>query len=241
MIFIGPHFSSTGIMTLLVFARGRDGFVIASDRKETVGAGPGNEVRKYRLYPDRDFVLALAGDGHFNKALFGRLPGRPKGGVLDVLKDARRDYFDEYQKLSLEPNSGIGESGGFLVIKEGNRFVPYTIRFTRDECIPRCLDKPLSTVGDIDAMLVTRHVLRNVNVTQLPCETVARRLVAAIGDAAQAAFSVGGTDYGFDIVAFMDDGRVLCRDRYADGRTRVRISFEPGPGAILAECKAGGV
>ena len=226
-------------MTLLMFAKGNDGFVIASDRKETIDAGLGNDVEKYVLCADGDFFLALAGDGRFNEGLYAHLSRNRAGDISQTIMAYRHEYFGRYQQIRVQ-DYGSGESEGFFVLREHKRHIPYTLRTIGDECRISRIRYPLHAVGSPEAVLIACHTLRNVNFAQFPCEAVARFLLASMNDAAQTIDMVGGFDYGLDVVAFMDDGQILCHRQYADERTRVKIRFESAPKTLLSECATDG-
>lgn len=225
-------------MTLLTFARGSDGFVIVSDRKETNSAWDG-EVQKYFMPKDRGIFLALAGDGSFNKWLFNRLHGYDDARLcLEQIRTLRRAYFAEHQSEH-EPNF-VGHSSGFAVMS-GEKHALHKITFDKDELDICCVSDQFDIIGEPAAKTIVGHILQNVNFLNSPSEVLAKYLVASTHSASDSVRSVGGTGYGFDVVAFMNDGRIVCRRRYSDGRTRARISFESAPGAMLSESAPGGV
>ncbi|MCY4492082.1 MAG: hypothetical protein OXC46_11580 [Thaumarchaeota archaeon] len=88
-------------MTLLVFAKGRDGFVIISDRKESDVMGLENDVTKYCLPKNKEFFLSLAGNGTRAESLFARLakPDVKSINIISTIKDFIRATYAESQEI----------------------------------------------------------------------------------------------------------------------------------------------
>ena len=214
-------------MTLLIFARGNDGFVIISDRKESEGIGQGNEVQKYYLPENKEFFLTLAGDGAIPQHLFASLADKnvDSTNIRTTIQSFIQATFTELQEQSVA--NGFFSAEGFLVIKNGGNFKLYTVRILKDKFTPSVNDSGFFTIGDYEAKLIIEHLIRNINFSDLSCENVAKRLLAAISDVAETVSSVGHLErFGFDVAAFMNSGEIIRRERYTDTRNRLKISFE---------------
>ncbi len=208
-------------MTLLIFARGNDGFVIISDRKESDNTVQGNEVQKYYLPRNEEFFLTLAGNGTSAKALFASLATKNVDSIniIPTVQDFVKATYAEFQ----EPR----HVEGFLVIKDGCNFELKTIRISGDKFSSYGNDSGFLTIGDPNAELITKHLVRNINFNRLPCEAVAKRLLASISDVAETVLSVGNLErFGFDVSAFMNSGQIIQIPRYTDTRNRLKISFD---------------
>ncbi|MCY4492083.1 MAG: hypothetical protein OXC46_11585 [Thaumarchaeota archaeon] len=97
-------------------------------------------------------------------------------------------------------------------------------------------------MGDPDARLILQHLVRNINFENLPCEIVAKRLIAIIDDIAETVYSVGDREkFGFDITAFKNSGQIHNRKRYSDPGERLKISFESSDNEIFPNFKNNGV
>ena len=217
--------------------------MIVSDRKESVSDGSENEVTKFHLDAGGEFFLALAGDAFFIKLLFTRLSSGygDTDTIIDQLESYGRAHFTQHKNVTSTPVYGTGHSEGFLVLRKNKEYTPYTVKFIKDDFVINHTTAPFYTVGDTIARLMVQHTLRNANFLQHPCEMLAQYLLASMADAAQLARFVGDMEYGFDVFAFMENGQILCRNRYADERTRIKVLFEQSPEVILSECGAGGI
>jgi len=223
-------------LTLLIFARGNDGFVIISDRKESEKIGQGNEVPKYYLPENREFFLALAGDGTVPKALFAALE-RSKdvdsANIISTIQDFVTATFAVFQtQVRVQ---------GFLVTKDSGNFKLHTIFILGDGFVPSENDSGFFTSGDPEAKLIIKHLVRNINFSSLPCEVVAKHLLAAISDVAETVSSVGVREkFGFDVTVFMNSGKILQRKRYTDSGARLKISFELSDDEIFSHSENNG-
>ena len=207
-------------MTLLTFARGNDGFVLVSDRKESASDGSRNEVDKFYLDADGKFFLALAGDAAFNKPLFTHL----KHGcdstdtVVNRLKSYRREYYARRQNAMHSPAYGAKPSNGFLILKENKEYTPHTVRFIEDDFIIGHNNARFYAVGDSTAKRMVWNTLRHINFLHRTCEMLARYIIASAANAAQEVGAVGDMGYGFDVFAFMKKTSRSCA--VTDMRTR---------------------
>lgn len=207
-------------MTLLVFARGYDGFVIVSDRKESVASGQENEIQKYCLPENEEFFLVLAGDGKRAKSLFARL-SRPDVAACNVISTmgdfVRANHAECQEPIHFE---------GFLVTKNENRFECYEICIIEDSFVQRKKDSAYLLKGDDSARLILEHQSRNINFSNLSYKAVAKHLVALAANVAETVSSVGSREeFGFDVAAFLNSGQILQRKRYTEPSERIKTSL----------------
>ena len=93
----------------------------------------------------------------------------------------------------------------------------------KDTVTPCLTDSGFFSMGDPYAKLILEHLVRNINFNDLLCETVAKRLIAAISDVAETVDSVGNLKrFGFDAFAFMNSGQILHRKRYTGSRRMIK-------------------
>ena len=208
-------------MTLLVYAKGNDGFVILSDRKESEYKGQGNEVRKYYLPKNKEFFLSLAGDGTTAKALFSYLDTSENVNSTNIISTIQNFTSSIYAELQ-KP----GQTKGFLV-KDQNHEILYIINIVKNRLITSKNDSYFFTIGDVEAKTIIEHLIRNINFKNLPCDDVAKHILAAVSDIAQTVTSVGTMEkFGFDVTAFMNTGEIWQRKRYTDLGNKLKILFE---------------
>lgn len=222
-------------MTILVFAKGYDGFVIASDRKESDASGQGNEVQKYCLSENGEFFLVLAGDGMRSQFLFTHLSKSDAvaSNIIPTIDSFVRSSYVEYQ--------GTGWVEGFLVIKNKNEFKFNTMHISRDNFVHRRNDSLFFRAGDVHAKLILGHLCRGVNFNRFSCEAVARHLLALVDSVAKTVSSVGSReDFGIDLTAFLNSGQILHRKRYTKPGEQVKISFELSDNKIFPELQNSG-
>jgi len=197
-------------VTLIIFAKCKDGFIIISDRKESE-YGQGNHIQKYFLSNNEEFFLALSGDGQLAKTLFSTLDEKntiKSNKVISEIQDSVKSIYAEFQQAR--------KVEGFLIIKNG-KFKLYHAEITRDKLITTTNDSPFFMRGDPEAQIIAGHLLKNINLESLPSNLACKHLIATMRSVAESVNVVGTLEkFGFDITLFLDSGTILQRKRYTD-------------------------
>lgn len=212
-------------MTLLIFYKCSDGFIIISDRKETESHGSGNEVPKYYQSENDDVYLVLAGSGLQSKILFSSL-----STMHDINSQNAVSKISEF----IQTYSGGFQTGGvsgFLVLKEDGIFKGYHVEITNGTLIHRPIDSLSYLVGAGDAKVIAQHLLRNSNLENLPYGLASKYLVATVKSVSESASSVGKPEeFGVDVTAFLTSGILEQKRRYTNTHSeRVKIEFDVDP------------
>lgn len=209
-------------MTLIVYAKCRDGHIIALDRKENSLYGAPSESEKYYFNENAQFLLALGQDGWYAKSLFGLLSRDDSINNSNIkqkiAEKVRTIYAQDQQRFLLL---------GFLLVKEGEDIKLYNVKIENDNCDLQLTDTLFSMVGDNRAQVLTNHLLRNVQIHELPCEMAAKHISAIIRDIADSVETVGKVErFGIDVFAFTNTCTFLTKKRYSDANEKISLNFE---------------
>ena len=208
-------------MTLLVIRRTKGGIVALSDRMESIGQSGANEVTKYYLSVSGGFYIALAGDGETAKLILSELRHRQPSGA-DVFKEIDRIAAELFAK------NRAGQVAGNLILADGCELRVYAISVVSGIMAYTPRSGTIPAEGDLGAVALYDGLVRDMPLSDMPCETAAKCLHTVAGRVAEAVNSVGDrAKYGIDMVVFEESGTMTQLRRRTDKMGTIRVSFEP--------------
>ena len=208
-------------MTLLVIRRAKGGIVALSDRMESVGQSGANEVTKYYLSVSGGFYIALAGDGETARHILSELRHRQPSGA---------DVFREIDRIAAELfiKNRAGHVEGHLIVADGCEFRVYAISVVSGIMAYSQHSGTIPAEGDLGAVALYDGLVRDLPLSDMPCDTAAKCLHTVAGRVAEAVDSVGDrAKYGIDMVVFEESGTMTQLRRRTDKMGTIRVSFEP--------------
>ena len=90
-------------MTLIVYVKCTDAIVLVSDRKESDVFGAGQDVQKYYMPTNKEFVLAMAGDGIRIEMILGEL--QRKHYTAETVRDGLHQIIDKTRVNNIDSKS----------------------------------------------------------------------------------------------------------------------------------------
>lgn len=209
-------------MTLIIYMRCLDGSILISDRKESLGTGYGNEVKKIHV-SRRDFVLTGAGEGVTIDFIFDRLnsddsvTGEKVTGNLRALLSK---YFEGYSAVQ-------GDAACILVTWQKERFVPYEVKITGGQPSVIHLAARHRCIGVSAAEVIANYLLRRISYINLPWKVAVPSVLAVMTEVAKEVDVVGRLEeYGFDIVVFTDKGELYVCENIRELSPSIGIRIE---------------
>lgn len=228
IIYLSNIFLSN-LLTLLIFANCSDGFVIASDRKQTHDLSLGAEFTKCLLSGNEDFFIALAGINNLPKVLLDRLSSNSinSQNIESEIRSIVDNYFDD-ETPSISRDSRIH---GFLVVKtNGVHKLKEIEAIGRVPTFSENNSAPVILIGANDAKLFAKHFLQNINLNEMTCEEAAKHIVATMMEVSKSIRSIGDETFGYDIVRFLNSGKISKRIRFTDSDvSSLGIQFNINP------------
>ena len=208
-------------MTLLVIRRAKGGIVALSDRMESIGQSDANEVTKYYLSVSGGFYIALAGDGETARHILSELRHR-QPSAADVFKEIDRIAAELFAK------NLAGHVEGHLILVDGCELRVYAISVVSGIMAYSQHSGTIPAEGDLGAVALYNGLVRDLPLSDMPCDTAAKCLHTVAGRVAEAVDSVGDrAKYGIDMVVFEESGTMTQLRRRTDKMGTIRVSFEP--------------
>ncbi len=183
-------------MTLIIYVKCTDAIVLVSDKKESDVFGAGQNVQKYYMPTNKEFVLALAGDGARIEMILSEL--QRKHYTANTVRDGLHQIIDKTRVNNVD-----SKSSGMLLVRDGNN-----ITFNNLWCsgnwhsIAEC-DPPFKYYGDGSHLV--DYLIRKFDLSNLPWRKSCPYLIAIMDAVAERVDSVGSVrDYGVDWLVFTD-------------------------------------
>lgn len=209
-------------MTLVVFVRCNDGFVIISDRKETNTSNVGQITKKYYLSKNQEFILALAGDSPRIDIIFTSL-------IIDnsINSNSIISKLDKIIEKAPIFGGGLIESSGLLITKEKKSFVFHNVWFTNSQRSIVEENPKFKCYGDGAAL--ADYLIRKFDLQNIPWNIACQYLIAVMQEVSTSIDSVGSLEkFGFDIIVLTDTGEIKsCTLNEWDGKRDIFFSFKP--------------
>ena len=208
-------------MTLLVIRRTKGSIVALSDRMERIGQSGANEVTKYYLRVSGGFYIALAGDGETAKLIPSELRHRRPSGA---------DVFREIDRIAAELFAGnrAGHVEGNLILAGGCELRAYAISVVSGIMAYSQHSGTIPAECDLGAVALYDGLVRDMPLSDMPCETAAKCLHTVAGRVAEAVDSVGDRGkYGIDMVVLEEPGTMTQLRRRTDKMGTIRVSLGP--------------
>ena len=196
-------------MTQIVYVKCTDAVILASDRKESDTSDAGQDVQKYYMPTNKEFVLAMAGDSTRIGMILGEL--QRNHYTAATIRDGLHKIIDE-TKVN-DPNS---MPSGLLLVRNGNN-----ITFNNVWCSDHTKNivegnPPFKHYGD--GSYLVDYLIRKFDLPNLSWRESCPYLIAIMDAVADRVDSVGNVrDYGIDLLVFTN-GEMLHRTvRNTDG------------------------
>ena len=101
-------------MTLIIYVRCKDATILALDKKESSTSDAGQGVKKYYMPTNREFVLALAGEGTRIEMIVSELHKNQDVDSSNVVKELHRIMGN------IKLNDVESMVAGLLLIRDGS-------------------------------------------------------------------------------------------------------------------------
>ena len=190
-------------MTLIIYVKCKDATILALDKKESYTSDAGQGIKKYYMPTNREFVLALAGEGTRIDMIVSELHKNQDIDSSTITKELHR----------VMKNVKLGDIdsmvSGLLLIRDGNGIKFHDVQCSESrETITE--DEPrFKHYGD--GSYLVDYLIREFDLPTLSWVHVYQRIVRIIDAVATQVSSVGSMGrYGVDVLVFTDDN-VLAR------------------------------
>jgi len=215
-------------VTLIIFARYRDGTIVISDRQGSVFSGEKRSVKKIYFSENKEYFLALAGDGSRIEQIHS---------MLDELNIVKNEIRSKLKPLIDQTHFKTSqEIEGILLIKNKINYDHFRVATDYDKTRIVKLDSPFECYGLSGAKSVADYLARFGNLENYDLEKAIDYLLAIMNSVSQNFDGISTIDEGFDILAISDLGDIYERLRFKKRRTgKLVFSFKKSKHKILPE------
>lgn len=189
-------------MTLIIFIKCADAFILLLDRKESNTSSVGQVTKKYYLPTNQEFVLALAGESVRIDTIVSDLH-------IDQTVTHETIRKKLYEIIEKPPQFGSVESmsSGLLLIKDDPFFQFNNVWFTNSQKSIVEENPNFKCYGD--GSVLADYLIRKFDFLSFPLEKACRCLLAILQDISKRVDSVGSIDnYGVDLLVFTNSGEL---------------------------------
>ena len=206
-------------MTLIVYVKCADAAILATDKKESNTSDVGQGILKYYMPTNKEFVLALAGEGTRIDLIFSELRRNPDITGATVSNDLHR--------IMTETRANIRDSmaSGLLLVRDGDDFEFNEVWGTENQTSITKNEPPFKHYGN--GSYLVDYLIRKFDLPGKPWKESCPRLIEIMDDVAERADSVGGVnDYGIDLLVFTNDEVLVETIRSTDGIGKIECKCD---------------
>jgi len=204
-------------MTLIIFAKYSDGFVIIADKQSSRNDGQKRTVKK--IFENEDeYYLALAGDGD----------------RIDDLRQLLEEFEiskNEIPKMKTFMNQtytkGItGNFEGVLILKNSTTYECYIVKSNYDNALIVKLDSKFESFGVGGAGHVANFLANIIEIEKCELENAIDGLVSIMKGVSIEFDGISEIDVGFDIIAFSNNGDVFKINSFTEKESgEIKLSY----------------
>ena len=201
-------------MTQIVYVKCTDAVILASDRKESDISDAGQDVQKYYMPTNNEFVLAMAGDSTRIGMILSELQRNQ-----DTAETIRESLYRIIGEINLKNPNNM--SSGLLLVRDGDN-ITFNDVWCSDNAKRVAEDHP-SFKHYGDGSYLVDYLIRKFDLPNLSWRESYPYLIAIMDAVAERVDSVGSVrDYGVDLFVFTN-GEMLHRTVHnADGIGEIR-------------------
>ena len=214
-------------MTLIIYAKCIDGYVLISDRQASIGGGEKSIVPKIYSPQDKSFILALAGDGSRIEEVYTTFDTDPSLKEQDVIGVVKSILQTNYMENS-EPVEGV------VLIKNGSKYRAFKIFSVKLITTVTSLKSPFECFGLRAGKTIARFLSQFVDLENKNLEKATGFLVSSMDIISKNFDGIGTLNDGFDILSMSENGNVFeipCFKKKHVGK--ITFKFKPSNTKIL--------
>ena len=205
-------------MTLIVYVKCTDGVIFASDRKESDTSDAGQDAQKYYMPTNKEFVLAMAGEGTRIGIIFGELQRNQ-----DTAATIRENLHQIMGATKV--NSADSMASGLLLVRDGNNLIFNDVWCSDNQ--KNITENSPSFKHYGDGSYLVDYLIRKFDLPNRSWKESCPHLIAIMDAVAERVDTVGSVrDYGVDVLIFTNDGLLNTTIRNTDDIGEIKCACD---------------
>ena len=213
-------------MTLILFAKGKDGLVLVSDKQGSVEGGEKIIVKKIFLSKNKNYILSLAGDGNRIEQIYALLQ------TLSIKKQDIEQKINSIISMTYEKNSSQVE--GILLVKNKEKYKISRIATDHQKVIILPYDAPFACFGLNSGKTIATFFSQFINIEKSTLRHTAEFLISSLDVISQNYDGIGTINNGFDVLIIKNNGDIIQNSRFINnGFGKIKFILEKSQINIL--------
>ena len=215
------------VLTLIIYAKCRDGIILISDRQASNGEGEKKIVNKIYSSSNKKLILAFAGDGLRIENIYSTFDADPHlkdGDVINIMKSI----------LSSSATGRLEDVEGVIMLKSGTKYQVYQVSSFGKivDIIP--LRSSFECFGLRAGKTVASVIAQNGDIENKKLAKATDFLISSMGFISTNFHGIGTLREGFDILSISERGDIFECPRFTKKNGgKISLTFKPSSKNVL--------